>query len=99
MAESPTGSALALVIVCVSCAPDNASQSVNALDFGKQFSSLAARPKEAPSTKVAKIRKRAENLVQASKEGTGTGKYAIVRAAQGRTGQRILEILARLIGD
>jgi kinesin family protein 4/21/27 len=100
ISESLTGSALSLLVVCVSCAPDNASQSVNALGFGKEFSRLSVRPRQARELRVAKWRQQAESLLASGRGGSrgGNPKYAILRAAKGRAGEQLNELLQRLTG-
>ena len=73
-------------MVCVSCAPDNASQSINALGFGQEFSRLSVRPQKVREVPLAKWRQRADALVASGSGGSGGGnpKYAILRAAKGR---------------
>ena len=101
VAESLTGEASTLVCVCVSSAPDNTSQSVNALGFGKEFAKLSVRPRVMPATKLAAWEARAAALVAAGAGGGGGGKprHRILRAAKGRAGRQMQAMLARLTGD
>jgi kinesin family protein 4/21/27 len=52
VSESLTGLALTLVCVCLSAAPANTSQSINALGFGCEFSRLSVRPSVAKRSKL-----------------------------------------------
>ena len=100
IAESLTGSALTLVIVCVSCAPANMSQTINALEFGEQFSGLAVRPRVNADVPTKDLRDRALTLIESgSKAHSGkSGKYTIIRQTQGHAGRQIQEVLGRLLG-
>ena len=60
--ESMSGAAMTGVFVCLSQAPDNSSQSINALDFGKQFSQLPVRPKKVKPAKANKLLKDAKQV-------------------------------------
>lgn len=96
LGESLTGSAMSLVVVCVSSAPANTSQSINALDFGEGFSHLTVVPKEMPGTPLEDLRRTAEKLVSSGRlSGGGGGKYAMLRAAQARDGSQRLKLLAK----
>ena len=98
LSESLTGAALTLVVVCVSAASANASQSTNALDFGKAFSGLRILPRKSPLQKASHLEAKARKLLAASaKAGVGANeKYAIIRRAQGRQGQLLKAILSKL---
>ena len=101
LSESMTGRALTAVIVCVSQAPKNASQSSNALDFGKAFAKLDVR--QAPVKAVARA-KWAKNLEKQRAEaekvlkGGVSAKFMNVRKAQKLDAEQVLDVLRRLGG-
>lgn len=98
LGESLTGIALSLIIVCASSAPDNATQTINALDFGEVFSHLTVSPQEMPWKPIAEMQRQADQLIKSARHATpgGNDKYATIRAAQGRDGREMLERFARL---
>lgn len=98
LSESLAGAAYSLVIVCVSAAGANASQSVNALDFGRAFSGLRVCPGMTKFTKVAKLEKKARELIVSGRRaGAGINpKYAVIREAQGRQGALLMGVVERL---
>jgi kinesin family protein 4/21/27 len=98
LAESLTGVALSLIVVCVSSAPDNSSQSKNTLDFGEVFSHLAVFPREMPAVLLDRLVARAQGLIQSGQQAGGSGKYATIRSAQGRAGDRLLAVIEKLTG-
>ena len=51
------------VVICVSQASDNASQTRFALEFGEQFSKLCHRTKKAPVEGLEKVRKHAVKVL------------------------------------
>merc|ERR1712216_528059 len=61
LSESLTGRALTAVFVCVSQAPANASQTVNALDFGKEFAKLAVTPRKVQPQPLRTLVKQAQS--------------------------------------
>ena len=98
LSESLTGEALSLVIVCVSSASANRSQSVNALGFGKAFSGLGVHPRKSRFTKLAVLEKKARKLIASGRRAGGGAnpKYAVIREAQGRQGAVVIEVVKRL---
>ena len=98
VSESLTGLALTLVCVCLSAAPANTSQSINALGFGCEFSRLSVRPSVAPSKALQAVVTEAEKLVASGNGGSGdlANKYGLMRAAQGKTGAQMLALLERM---
>ena len=98
LSESLTGEALSPVIVCVSSASANRSQSVNALGFGKAFSGLGVHPRKSRFTKLAVLEKKARKLIASGRRAGGGAnpKYAVIREAQGRQGAVVIEVVKRL---
>jgi hypothetical protein len=97
LSESLTGVARSLVIVCVSAAGANASQSVNALDFGKAFSGLRVCPRKSRFIKLSRLEKKAKELIASGKRSGGANpKYAVIREAQGRQGAVLMGVVGRL---
>ena len=97
LSESLTGAALSLVIVCVSAAGANASQSVNALGFGQAFSGLRVCPRKSRFTKLATLEKKARELIASGRRAGGGAnpKYAVIREAQGRQGAVLMGAVKR----
>ena len=95
LSESMSGDANSLILVCVSSAEDNATQSINALDFGFEFSKLNLKPRVVRSKNIAVWNKEGQELAICSthKQAKGTSKYALIRQARGRAGRQLLEIL------
>ena len=98
--DTMTGDALTMLVVCISSAPANSTQSTSALDFGKTFSQLTMREKAKSSKPVSagKLRRQAvKQLAEAEgviAKGT-TPRYLPVRQAQVRDANVILGILDR----
>ncbi len=100
LSQSLSGSGLSLVCVCLSGAPANTSQSINALDFGHEFSRLRMRPTAAPAFPLKAYQARAAKLIESgAKSGGGAnGKYAIIRATQGFTGKQMMRLMPNITG-
>merc|ERR1719482_277436 len=65
--ESLTGSAYTAIIVCLSQAPDNLTQSKFALDFGEVFSHLPSpQPERQPAVARATFIQKVDKLFQES---------------------------------
>eukprot|EP00293_Proteomonas_sulcata_P007062 CAMPEP_0184300266 /NCGR_PEP_ID=MMETSP1049-20130417/10712_1 /TAXON_ID=77928 /ORGANISM="Proteomonas sulcata, Strain CCMP704" /LENGTH=323 /DNA_ID=CAMNT_0026610937 /DNA_START=393 /DNA_END=1364 /DNA_ORIENTATION=+ len=96
LSESLVGSAMTLVVVCISSAVANAGQSVNALEFGEVFSKLTVHPRGVETEKVTTMKRNAEALRDSAEQAlkdSNTTKYAVVRDAQIRQAQQVLDIL------
>ena len=98
--ESLTGDAMTACFVCVSQAPDNATQTKFALEFGEVFAQLSPSSGRAvPPAPLAKLASDARKTVEAGKaalaRGNG-GKYALMREGQIMDGQQLLGILEKL---
>lgn len=94
LSESLMGSALTLVIVCISSAPANAQQSCHALGFGEVFSRLTIHPKPVKGKALRQLREEAEKLQESGRTNMGGGgKYATIREAQFRDASQRLCIL------
>ena len=98
LSETLAGCALSLICVCVSAAPANRSQSRNALDFGRVFSTLKVWPRTQPEVKLRVLRARASELVASgnAKGGGANARYTAVRKAQGEAGRKLGEVLAAI---
>ena len=98
LSETLAGCALSLICVCVSAAPANRSQSRNALDFGRVFSTLKVWPRTQPEVKLSVLRARASELVASgnAKGGGANARYTAVRKAQGEAGRKLGEVLAAI---
>ena len=95
LAESMSGDANSLIIVCVSSAEQNATQSINALDFGLEFSKLSLYPRIAKAKPIDVWYKESSEMAKTCKTGLakGASKYALIRQAMGRAGRQLLTIL------
>merc|ERR1719199_1933448 len=71
LSESLMGSALTLVIVCISSAPANAQQSCHALDFGEVFSRLTIHPKPVQGKAARQLREEAVKLQASGRTNMG----------------------------
>lgn len=101
LAESMSGDANSLIIVCVSSAVPNATQSINALDFGSEFAKLTMKPRIAKSRTPKAWRKDAAEWMAAgaSHHAGGSSKYALRRQSMGRAGMQLNEILESILGE
>ena len=100
LAESMSGDANSLIVICVSSAAPNATQSINALDFGSEFAKLTMEPRVAKSRKPKAWREDAAEWIAAgaSQHSKGTSKYALRRQSMGRAGRQLNTILDSLLG-
>jgi hypothetical protein len=101
LSESMTGRALTAVFVCLSQAPANASQSNNALDFGKEFSRLDVKPRQVPTARLMSLQRAAEKqqrAAEAALAGKIPEKFRIIRGAQLLDATQTLRCLAHF-GD
>eukprot|EP00941_MAST-03F_sp_MAST-3F-sp1_P005038 g5038.t1 len=98
LSESLTGKAFTAVFVCLSQSPANASQSVNALDFGKEFSKLGTKAARTPVMKLETLIKEAKKLKRESKcalEKNIPEKFKMIRGAQMTDAEQRLKILQK----
>ena len=105
LSESLSGAAASLVVVCISSAPKNASQSVNTLAFGEIFANLAMEPVVQKAETIKGLKNRAHEQIHAAQvaleslsEKNVVNKFAVVRGAQLRDGETLLAALGRLEG-
>jgi hypothetical protein len=100
LADTLTGAALTLCVVCVSSAPQNAKEGAVSLDFGKAFRGLAVRPVAVRPVPLKALEAKAARLTAASAKGAGGSstddKYAVLRRAMGRQGAGLARILQRI---
>ncbi len=89
------GSAATACFVCVSQADGNRSASKNALDFGAHWAQLAMAPRQ--NKPVARAEMLANCPRSGGAGGGGTGRYAALRAAQGRDGTQLRWIIEGLV--
>jgi len=98
LADSLNGDALTALFVCVSQAPDNATQSKVALQFGETFSQLEMGKRPQKFESVAKLRK---DLLAKQKANDAmlakgvAGKFMGVRQAQALHYMQMLAVLER----
>jgi len=99
--ESMTGEAATACFVCLSQAPVNLLQSKYALDFGEVFANLSLRPRALPPQSREKLEKATRKLLQEAEKvlatPNGGGKYKMMRVAQKRDCEQLLEILDHLM--
>lgn len=106
LSESLTGHALTAIFVCVSQAPANASQTVNALDFGKEFAKLTVTPRKVkPKSLRALVKEAKAGHKEAARalEGMNAKKgvknrFRAVREGQMRDFTQLLALYARFQG-
>lgn len=98
--ESMTGTAATACFVCLSQAPANLQQSKFALDFGEVFARLSSRPTPQPAVPRSKLEKDARALLLEAERVLATpqqgGKFKIVRMAQKRDCEQLLELFGLL---
>lgn len=98
--ESMTGTAATACFVCLSQAPPNLMQSKFALDFGEVFAQLSSRPTPLPPKPHAKVRQATLVLLREAEKALGSSnsknKFQVIRAAQKRDCEQLLQILDRL---
>lgn len=102
LSESMTGRALTAVIVCVSQAPANASQSAFALDFGSTFAQLQLRGSVKKLLSIEALVKAAEkqrNEAEHALASNVSAKWVNVRKAQLLDANQLLGVLDRLGAD
>lgn len=100
LSESMTGSALTAVIVCLSQAPSNASQTNHALMFGSAFAKLRMRGRlvkvlntTEEIKRIQRVKKEAERVLATST----AAKYIAIREAQIYDADQTLEVLNRIL--
>jgi kinesin family protein C2/C3 len=101
LSESLTGTAMTFIFVCLSQAPDNASQSVFAMDFGQKFSMLPFKHRKVQSRSIHElVQKAKKNLMDnkkalASTKADRMNKYSLLRAAIVRDCTTMLRVYDR----
>jgi hypothetical protein len=100
LSESMTGSALTAVIVCLSQAPSNASQTNHALNFGGAFAKLQMRGRlvkvlnmTAEIKRIQRVKMEAQRVLETST----AAKYIAIREAQIYDADQKLGVLTRII--
>ena len=100
--ESISGVAMTAIVVCLSQAPGNATQSVNALDFGSAFAELKVRPRKRAPVKVEKLKQDATRLYHGAMGALANvriaPKFKAIRQAQAQDGEQTLQLVAQLVG-
>jgi hypothetical protein len=102
LSESMTGAALTAVIVCLSQAPSNASQTAFALDFGSSFSRLSVRERLVKPETIASLIKKAQRQKAEAERVLATTtapKYISMRKAQKMDAEQLLNVMSRLGAD
>ena len=99
LSESMTGSAMTAVVVCLSQAPANASQTTNALDSGAIFARLDVRRRPNEPRQRAALLEDARALMWGAraalaKDATNE-RYRIIRQAQARGAAQLVALLGR----
>lgn len=98
--ESLTGDAMTACFVCVSQAPDNATQTKFVLDFGEVFAQLSpSRGRAVLPAPLAALAANTRKTIETSKAALAkgsAGKYALMREGQIMDGQQLLGILEKL---
>ena len=100
LSESMSGDANSLIIVCVSSTQDNGTQSINALDFGSEFSKLTLNPRVVKARHIESWRQEADEMALTSTmcQARGASKYALLRESKGRAGRQLVDILDTITG-
>mgnify|MGYP000046818967 CR=1 FL=1 len=99
---SVSGEDFTALVVCCSQLPANASQTINALDFGATFSELNVNAKRCKSQKLQTVIKAATKIVNDNaaalnkpRAGGKKNRYTLIRQAKLRDAQQLLELLKR----
>ena len=102
LSETMTGRALTAIIVCLSQAPANATQSSFALNFGSSFAKLRVKGSVVKPTPLTSLVSQAENTKKEAEkalESNISSKFVIIRRAQKIAAEQLLEVLKRLSDD
>jgi len=93
------------LVVCCSQLPENASQTINALNFGATFAKLHVTPKQARVVSLKSMVKQAQKVIDENtaalakkRAGGKDNRYTMMRQAKLQDAQQLLSILGRFQG-